>query len=268
MQAFWQTHRTFLIRVVAGLAVFFILMNIAVSYRDDGRNEVSRLQNDLLGIAERLRELDGRHQQEQRNADALEERGEELLARLSVTRNAEVEPPDGGDPPTIDFPASKERRVWRAFTDRADRINLGYPQLRDISFDERSDLTDEEWADRYALLEVVRRVLDAGVEAQLDKFGAITPGSAQTEPVPEDPELALVRYPVSVQLTATYPELLSFVRSFQTDGNFLSIEIDDLEAGDAPGTVDASLTAVGVDLGPEREEGRVTPGRTGTWRNR
>ncbi len=261
MQALWQAHRQFILRVAIGLAVFLILMNLAVGYRTDGKADARRMENDLLGVSEQLRDLDGRHQQEQRNADALMERGEEVLAKLSLLRNAEVAAPKAGDPPSIDFPGSKGR-IWRAFTDRADRIHLSYPaKLQEISFDESADLTTEEWGDRYALLEVLRRLLDAGVTYELSRFHTIDPGDVITEAIPDDSELALVRYPVSIQVEAEYDNLLAFIGAFQEDRRYLSMEIVEIARiqGDA-GRVEASLRAVGIDLGPPRDDGPRRPG--------
>jgi hypothetical protein len=240
--------------------VVLILMNVAVGYRGDGRRRTSLTKNDLLEVQLDLRKRDGQHRQEGRSAEALEARVEAFQDLLSLRRNAEIAPPTGGDPPTIDFPKRKQA-VWSAFTDRADRIHLGYPELKDISFDEGSDLTEAEWADRYALLEVLRRVLDAAVTSKLGRFLVIEPGPVEDEGIPDDPELEVIRSPVRIRVEASYPDLLAFIRSFQEDRSFLSIEVSEVRPAGGGGTkVEATLRAVGIDLGAKREDSARSSG--------
>lgn len=257
IRALWQAHRPFILRVASGIAVFLVLMNVAVGYRSSGRDGIRKCENDLLEISEKLRARDGVHLQHQQNAEALEARVGEVLSRISLSAHAVIAPPAEGDPPSIDFPRRKTTEVWSAFTDRADRIHLGYPDLREVSFDENSDLTAEEWADRYALLEVLRRVLDAGVECQLDRFRSISPRPAELEPVKDDTELVVIRFPIELEIEAAYPELLAFVGAFQGDRRFLSIELEEVTpAAEGGDRVLAKLVAAGIDLAPPREESR------------
>jgi hypothetical protein len=262
IRALWQAHRPFILRVAIGLALFLVLMNIAVAYRSDGRDQSAKLQNDLLGISQQLRQRDGVHLQHQRSADVLEERVADVLARLSLSAHATIRPPEASEPPSTDFPKRKEKDVYAAFTDRADRIHLSYPPLPEIDFDLRSDLTAEEWADRYALLEVLRRILDAGVECQVDRFRSLRPGAVVSEPVRDDPELAILRFPVAIEMESTYPELLAFLGAFQGDRRFLSVEIDEVTpVPGGEGKVLALLVAAGIELGPPRESTGPRPGR-------
>ena len=118
-------------------------------------------------------------------------------------------------------------------------------------------MSDEEWGDRYAQLEVLRRLLDAAVAAQINRIVSITPGGLVNETIREDTELTLHRSPVGLKIEATYAELLSFVRSFQSDDKYLSIEVSDVVPSDraedsTEGVVEATLTAVGIDLGVAR----------------
>jgi len=262
IRALWQAHRPFILRVAIGLALFLVLMNLAVSYRADGRDLTAKAQNDLLGISEQLRQRDGVHLQYQRSAGVVEERLEDVIGRLSLSAHATIRPPEADDPPATDFPKRKEKDVYAAFTDRADRIHLEYPPLSDIFFDERLDLTPEEWADRYAFLEVLRRILDAGVECQVDRFRSLQPGSVASEPVRDDTEVAVLRYPVAIEMESTYPELLAFIGAFQGDRRFLSVEIDEVvPVTGGAGKVLAKLVATGIELAPPREStGRPSGG--------
>ena len=212
LQAIWQANRPFIIRVAAGLAVFLILMNIAIRSQAEGKDKTVKATNALGGLSDKLQRMDGSHKKHQQSAKALEGQVDQLLDQLSLHRRAEIEPPAQGDT-SIDFQRRKGE-IWSGFGDRAKRINLRFPQLDDINFNTGKDLTEEEWGDRYDQLEVLRRLLDAAISSQIDRIVSVTPSPLESEMIEEDVELALHRIKLGIKIEATYPELLTFVRRY------------------------------------------------------
>ena len=256
LQSLWQSNKPFVIRVAAGLAVFLVLMNFAQGYRSDGRDALEKAKSNILKTQADLQQLDGEHRKHQGNAEVLEGEATEFLRLLSLSEDAEVGLPDDRSSMNTDF-ARRKTQILTAFGDRAKRINLSYPEDNDIGFSLSSGLSEEEWADRYAQLEVVRRVLNAGVDAQLDRFHSISPMGVTTEPIDGDPDLVLHRVTVDLRIEGSYSEILTFMRSFQSEDTYLSMEVQDLTPSErGRGIIEAKISAVGIDLGEPREETR------------
>ncbi|MFQ5653358.1 MAG: hypothetical protein ACE5GW_01335 [Planctomycetota bacterium] len=259
MTAFWEKHRPFLLRVAAGMAVFLILENLVGSYQGSAERRGGENEDRAERIREEIDKLNGVYDREQKARALLEECCEDLLGQLSLLRNARIRPPEGGNAnASIDFPRTKND-VWSAFTDRADRINLGYPELRDVPFDERRDLTATEWEDRYRLLEVLDRFLNAAVNVKVRRIISIRPAAVASEPVEGSEDLAVLRFPVVVRTVMSYPALLSLMRSFQREGVFTSVELLELRPADEDGEewLEATLRLVGIDIGEPRSEGKT-----------
>jgi hypothetical protein len=259
LQAIWQEHRPFILRVAAGLAVFLVLMNVAVGFRVEGRRTTERAIDAHAQVDRDLKRLDGKHRQEQRNAGVWEERVDGLRERLGITDALRVEPPQDLAATMIDFPR-RFGEIHASFADRAKRSTIGYPEQNDIDFRESKSLDERQWFDRYVQLEIVRRILDAGIEAKIDRFVTIQPEALVVEAISDDPEFSHYRYPVTVELVASYAAALAFLQSFQREGAFLSIELgeiapESLRGEEGPSPLRVRLTAVGIDLGPAREDG-------------
>ena len=266
IQALWQSNKPFIIRVAAGLAVFLILMNFAQGYRADGRNALERANGEITKTQAALEALDGKHRRHQGNAEVLEAEANEVLRLLALSEDAQIKVPSDASTFETDF-ARRKSQILSAFGDRAKRINLAYPEMNDINFSLKGGLSDEEWVDKYAQLEVVRRVLNAGVDAQLDRFQAISPMGVTTEPIDGDPDLIVERAIVELRIEGTYTEILTFLRSFQSDQTYLSMEVQDLNPSErARGVIEAKVRAVGIDVGPPREEKSSRSNRSGRSR--
>ncbi len=265
LQAYWQEHRPFIVRVAGGAAVFLVLMNLAMGYRSDGVRSTSSARNDLVAIEQELNSRDGQHLQEKQNAVVYAQRGDDFLLKVSLHGNAEVKAP-AEDVLSIDF-ARRLSGIWATFKDVADDRFLTYPDQNDLDFDLSGNLSSEEWRDRYAILEVLRRFLFAANDAQFSKISKIVPGVRKQELVIDDSELVLARYPIRVEVICKFSELLAFTRSFQKDRDFLSIEVGEMTPVEGnEEELSVELTVVGIDLEEPREEAKTT--RSSSRRNR
>ena len=266
LQALWQSNKPFIIRVAAGLAVFLILMNFAQGYRSDGRNARENAKGELDQTQIALSNLDGKHRRHQGLGDVLEAEANEVLRLLALSEDAQITVPDDASTFDTDFTRRKSQ-IMSAFGDRAKRINLAYPEMNDINFSLKGGMGEAEWADKYAQLEVVRRVLNAGVDAQLDRFHSISPMGVTTEPIDGDPELVVERASVELRIEGSYAEILTFLRSFQSDQTYLSMEVQELIPSErARGVIEAKVRAVGIDVGAPREEKSSRSNRSGRSR--
>lgn len=264
---FWEAHRKFLLTVAGGLAVFLIAYLFATSYRNGAVDAVTRDSRVADRIAADLDDLDRNYDREMRNREVLGKRLESWLGKVALAgENSAVQLPANLDHASTDF-RDQQDRIWARFTDQADKINLAYPPAaKSISFDLSSRLTAQEWEDRYRLLEVVGRVLDACVELRMQRVDSIEPQKATVEPVAANDERALVRYPVKFKLQGPYASFVELLRRFQRDHSYLTVELTII--GDpelAAGRVRGELLVSGINLAEPRTTTRTGPQAPAGW---
>ncbi|MEE8143388.1 MAG: hypothetical protein V3T77_09835, partial [Planctomycetota bacterium] len=220
-QALWEKHRRFLMQVVGALALFLVLLSLASGYQNQAVEERREQRTEAERLQRAVEKLDIKYPREKEARKVLELRCRKLLGLISLHENQNRRPPaEGSIDPGIDFSKTFEE-VWTQFTDRADKQNLSYPPQNEVSFGLGSDLTAADWSDRYCQLEVLERFLNAAVAHQVRSIETIIPREVENEPIADNDDLAMMRYPVQVKLVASYNTLLGLMESFQKDENFL-----------------------------------------------
>jgi len=252
MQEIWQKNRQVLIKALSALAIFLVLSNIARGYRSDYENKLVRNEEEAQVLAQKLEELDGVVDVERKSRTALEERNQDLLKKMGISYSASHQAPTEGGTFSIDFKRAKDS-VWIDFRDRANRIGLVTPS--DIpNFDERGDLSDVEWVDRYRLLEVMDRFLKACLQTDIVRIDKVVPGDRVQEDL-HDEKKVLVRYPVVFELICKPQQLSEMIIRFQRDQSFLSIEPGTVSRDkDDQERISVSLTVVGIDMEDPRDD--------------
>ncbi|HIA28157.1 MAG TPA: hypothetical protein EYN79_08620 [Planctomycetes bacterium] len=263
LNAIWQKHRGFLIRVSVGLALFLVISNFASSMREDQEKLLNRKSEEAQILSSELEKLDGRFDVERSARSVLQLRCEELAGKIGLSASSRHHPPVG-ETLSTDFKRAKDG-VWAGFTDRANRVNIRYPQVM-VNFDERGDLSDEEWVDRYRLLEVLDRFLGAALQSSIARIDEVTPGARMQEPIPGGEEFAIARYPLRLKIACSARSLAFLAGRFQKDEEFISFEPRLIKLDDSsPGLLSVEVDIVGVDL----EESRQRQGRSrGSGRGR
>ncbi|MCI0651144.1 MAG: hypothetical protein L0Z55_04605 [Planctomycetes bacterium] len=261
-KALWAKHRRFIMQVFGGLAAFLVLLSIAQGCADID-DDAQLLSRRAAAIELQLRTLDTVYSPAKQERAVLGDREQSLLGALALSAKVAVEIAADEEKYTTHFHEQKEK-VYSSFADRANRVGLAHPPQKEVSFDEHADLTPQEWKDRYLQLEVLRRVLDAAIEQRVRKIERIAPGAVEFEKVPGVTDRVLLRYPVTVELRATFQSVLGFFDGFQKDKEFLSVEIASLKPAeeDPAALVDATIVFVGIDLGAPRESKSGRDGRS------
>ncbi|MGE3165105.1 MAG: hypothetical protein AB7O52_09385 [Planctomycetota bacterium] len=259
----WEKHRRFLLTVAGGLAGFMVLNLFAAGYRDRSGENIQQNRKRASDIAGAIERLDASYDREVKDRKVLEQQLDHYLTQVSTARTSKLAVPKSVSDCQTDF-ARQRDRIWSAFVDGADKIHLGYPRMTDIPFSLGSDLTQEQWADRYHLLGVVERVLSASVELGVRKIESIQPQAVVAEPIAEAADRALVRYPVKVVLVADFPVIRRLIEYFQSPEHYLTVELDLERKADVNGLT-AQILFTGVDV----DEPRRDPKKAGTaprWR--
>ena len=254
MQELWQKNKKLLIQALVLMVVFLIVSNIARSIRADHESDLVRHKEDAQILAQRLQNLDGLVDVERKYRAALEERNNDLLAKLSISRVSRHRPPADEASVSTEFKRAKDL-VWNDFRERANRIGLVTP-TEIPNFDERSDLDLASWTDRFLLLEVLDRFLQVCLQSGIPRIDQVVPGTRVQEAF-RDSQKVLARYPIEVKLLCSPEQLSELIVRFQVDGSFLSIEpIRVVTEKSNTGRLVASIQVVGIDVEDPREESR------------
>jgi hypothetical protein len=178
----WEHQQRFLLQIAGGVAGFLALMLIAGSYQSSVAEQRDQLVKGISDQQDRLNKLDVKGPREIAQKNSLSQQYESLLAAVAISRTAKIEvPATGGD---LQFTKVLER-CWSEFSDRADRIGLRYPALKDVVFDVGSHLTAEEWRDCYIQIDVLSRFLHAVVEQRVRQLVSVNPLAVTQEPLAE-----------------------------------------------------------------------------------
>ena len=268
----WETHKQFVIKVVAGFAVYLILQYLAAGYQSQAAETIDKSRNLAASNDESVKRLDYKHDRETKAHKVLDARLEDFLSKVSITQTSVVKMPSGD--PEIDFP-KKMAAVWDKFTDQAKRRNIGHPRANDVSFGLRSGMSDQEWDDQFVLLEVIRRVVTAAEQLRVHSVISVKPMAVETAEIPGIKGVVRLAYPVQFEIEATYEVTRDLLANFERESEYLAVSVD-LEPvqveGDEKreGNVRGIYTFAGIDLGEPREKskGRKSGFRQGGTRKR
>ncbi len=254
LDGIWKKHRRFLVQTAGGGALFLILVWMASGYADVSEDVEANARR-AASLEQGYRNLNLNYWRTVGQKSALEKRLKDLVADLSIRTESSIQVPanDLG----VEFKTRKDE-VYTEFIDRANRIGLRCPLQKDINFDEGSDLSPEEWADRYRQLEVLRRVLNHCVAPGIHAIEAIRPGVVASESLSGSgaTDQVLWRYPVQFEIVLGYAACASFFETFQKDGKYLAVEIQELKPipEHGPGRLRGVIQFVGIDIGEPRAE--------------
>lgn len=264
MQEIWQKNRKVLIQALSALAIFLVASNLARGDRSEHEKYLLLYEEDAQVVAQDLDELDGIVDVERKSRSALEARNQDLLKKLGISYSASHQPSRDEASVSTDFKRAKDL-VWNGFRESANRNGMVTP-AEIPNFDERGDLTLEQWADRYLLLEVLDRFVKVCLQGGISRIDQVAPGSRIQEPL-EDEKKVLARYPINVKIVCSPEQLSELLVRFQRDGGFLSLEpsrvVPEKNGGNL---VEVDLVVAGIDMEDPREEN--TPNRRGTGRSR
>ena len=252
MQEIWYKNKPTLIKALVTLVLFMGLSSIAKGIRGDHENALQIHEEKSVVLAQKLQGLNGVVDVERKSRSALEDRAKDLFSKVSISARPVHSIPDNPDSIVTEFKRSKDS-VWNDFRERANRLGIMSPSSVP-NFQEKSDLTVDQWADRYRLLEVMDRFLSVVLQVQLQSVEEITPGERTQEEF-ADSEQALIRYPVTFKLRCSPTQLSELFVRFQSDNVFLSLEPERMSSSDANGNqVEVTMTVVGVDVAKPRED--------------
>jgi hypothetical protein len=256
MQEIWYKNKPTLIKALVTLVLFMVLSNVAKGIRGDHESDLQIHEEKSVVLAQKLQGLNGVVDVERKSRSALEDRASDLFSKVSISARPVHAIPDDPDSIVTEFKRSKDS-VWNDFRERANRLGILSPSSVP-NFQEKSDLTSNEWADRYRLLEVMDRFLSVILQVQLESVDEIAPGERSQEEF-SDSGLALVRYPVTFKLRCSPAQLSELFVRFQSDNVFLSLEPERMSSTEASGDlVEVTMKVVGVDVEEPREESQGT----------
>ena len=252
MQEIWYKNKPTLIKALITLVLFMGLSQYAKGLRGDHEDSLQSHEGSSVLLAQDLQELNGVVDMERKSRSALEDRAKDLFSKISISARPVHLIPENPDSIVTEFKRSKDS-VWNDFRERANRLGIMSPSAVP-NFQEKSDLSAEEWSDRYRLLEVMDRFLSVILQVQLESVDEIEPGERFQEEF-FDSDLALVRYPVTFKLRCSPAQLSELFVRFQSDNVFLSLEPERMSSSDANGDqVEVTMKVVGVDVEKPREE--------------
>ncbi|MDE0959320.1 MAG: hypothetical protein OSB09_00905 [Planctomycetota bacterium] len=256
IQEIWQKNRKVLIQVLSALAIFLVATNVTSSYRADHEKNLIRHEEDAQLVAQDLEGLEGVVDVERKSRTALEDRNLDLLKKLGISFSAIHQPSVDEASVSTDFKRAKDL-VWNNFRDQANRAGMVTP-AEIPNFDERSDLSLLEWADRYRLLEVLDRFTRVCLQTGVARLDDVIPAKRLQEAL-EDPNKVLARYPLHVKMLCKPEQLVEMLLRFQRDGGFLSLEPTRVTQEKSGGEkIEVDLLVVGIDM----EDPRVDSGST------
>lgn len=258
MNVIWQKHRRFLLTVAGGLAGFMILNLFAAGYRDRSGEDIQQNRKRAGELSGAIEKLDASYDREVKDRKVLEQQLENYLGQVSLSRNSRLQVPESVSDCQTDF-ARQLGRIWSSFVDGADKIHLSYPRMTDIPFALGSELTQQDWTDRYRWLETVERILNASVELGVKKIESIQPQTVVDEPIADSPDRSLIRYPVKVVLTAEFTVIRRLIEYFQAPGVYLSVDLD-LERKADNNAITAQIIFTGIDIAEPRKDPKKAGG--------
>ena len=106
-------------------------------------------------------------------------------------------------------------------------------------------------------------------DQQVDRINSIEAGAVTFEEISDKEKFVVARYPVTLELVASYSAILGFLDTFQRDRDFVSVEIDELkpdETARGRRVLEAKVTFVGVEWTERKDSGRKP--RRGGWKGR
>ena len=252
MQELWHKNKPTLIKALATLVVFMVLSNIAKDLRSQHEADLQRQEEKSVVLAQKLQDLDGMVDVERQSRSALEDRGRDLLGKVSISARPLFTMPEDPDAIATEFKRSKDS-VWNDFREKANRLGVMTPS-NVPNFEEKANLNPEEWSDRYRLLEVLDRFLSVVLQVQLESVLEIVPGVRSQEDF-ADSEVVLARYPVTFRITCSPVQISELFSRFQANNVFLSIEPERMKSTDGSnGQLEVTLRVVGLDIEKPREE--------------
>ncbi len=264
IQEIWQKNRKVLIQALSALAIFLVASNLARGYRSEHEKFLLLYEEDAQVVAQDLDELDGIVDVERKSRSALEERNQDLMKKLGISYSATHQSTADEASVSTDFKRAKDL-VWNGFRESANRSGMVTP-AEIPNFDERGDLSLEQWADRYRLLEVLDRFVKVCLQGGISRIDQVVPGSRIQEPL-DDEAKVLARYPLNVKMLCSPAQLSEMLVRFQRDGGFLSLEPTRVAPETNGGTLlEVDLLVVGIDMEDPRQED--TPNRRGAGRSR
>ncbi len=250
----WEKHKKFLTQVAGGFAVFMILLSFASGYQSTAKVDREKIITNNDKQQQLANALDTRYDREVKLKKLLVERRSQLLKSISIVDNNRITPPETHT--DTKFKREKES-VYARFTDRANVAGVDRPELGEIRFNVSSDLSDQDWDDRYAQLYIVDRFFHFAVDERIRSIEEVAPESIAMETIPGNKEVALYRYPVVATVVADHAAILRIMTRFQEEGGFVGVEIESMEPVEHKGKsgfVQANLRLVGIHLDKPRED--------------
>ena len=261
LEEIWEKHRTFILRVSGMAAGFLILLWIASHYAD-----VSAESEKNLKLARKLQKrantLELEFDRAISKSRSVGSQLDELLAKVELSaQGSAVEMLGSTSEKAVHFRKQKEK-IYRQFRRKADRIGLGYPEMKEINFEDT--MHDERLQDSYFSLIVLEKVFAAAVDQNVMSIDSVDPRAIELEDIKGNKERVMVRYPVTVELVARYEACLGLLETFQRDQNYLSVELEELAPDEEiAGVLRARINFVGIDQidRPKEITGRGRGGR-------
>ncbi len=256
--AIWQEHRKFLTQVAGVAAGFLIILLVLRGYLEGYVAESESAIKAADREQKRVKDMGPDYSFEVSERDTLKERLEDLLSRTSLlSERRETPESQFGD---VKFSKARDD-VYTSFIERAIKVNLRHPPIGDIEFGQSLELSDEEWQDQYVLLDAFEQILNACVDNRVEAILEVSPEAVEVTPI-ADSDQALYRYPIEIKIRLPYGRLLQLYSSFQSEQNFLALEVVSLDgSAESNQSVTAVLRLSGVGIGEPRESTRKRPRR-------
>lgn len=263
-EAIWHTHRSFVIRVLAGAIAFLVLNGVRASLEASAGQAARRSANAQAALLDDVAALEGTEGLEKGRSVALADRLEPSLARGLLWRaDAEFLLPEGDASPAL-FYASALAKAGSDVERRAARWNAQVPKgAAGLGLPE--EVEPDGVPEALARADVVRRLVLALLDAGVRNLDTVAPEEIDYEERGDGKYLRVL--PVRVRFQADLGRVDRVLSGLWAEGSFLEVAGCELIRADgADGSLSAELTLQAlsvVEQAPARASAR-TGGRRGS----
>ncbi len=220
----WEENKRFFLVAGAGLAVFLGL-NAWISSYLAGADATLRKASELAEQSRKLKqELKGGYWEVRGRIDDYAELEKRLLGDLAVAPLSEASRLDQ-NALLVEFNESIEK-VWEDALKIANRQGVELPERLspdDFGYEPSDDLT--AFQRYYKYLAIIRRAMNAILEADVRELGQPELIAEDVHAIENNPERGLLLRVVRFSTLASYDTYVRLLKSVQTPGDFLQVQI-------------------------------------------
>ena len=221
LEAIWQTHKPFIVKVIAGAMTFLVLMGIRSSMANSTARTAKANTSKELAFQDKKTQLEGAEGLEKGRAKALEEKAEPALVEALMWRSAEAFTLPAKEKSPVLFYATALSKALRDIERRADKTNAKVPR-RAGELGLHEGVEDPMVVEALARADLVRGVVIRLLDAGVTEITFVEPSDAAYRPRKGD-ERFLRTMRIRVAFVGTTRLLARVLNTFQVQGSFLQV---------------------------------------------